>query len=122
MVKALLSSQATSTNRICELEKQVASITTKLHHTCQQQNPTPGPNKPTGNNPERGSSSACAPTQCACIPAAPCPHKPTTDDLTWATRITAAAESDEKLFMTMSRKMKKPELPPLIPKPLPRIE
>jgi hypothetical protein len=32
MEKALLSSQATSTNHIRELEKQVASITTELYH------------------------------------------------------------------------------------------
>jgi hypothetical protein len=100
----------------------VASITTELHRTRQQQNATPAPNKPTGNNPERGRSSARAPTQRAYTPAAPCPHKPTTDDLTWAARITAAAESNEKPFTTVSRKKKKPAPPPLIPKSLPRIE
>jgi hypothetical protein len=122
MEKALLASQATSTKRIRELEKQVASITTELHRMRQQQNATPAPNKPTGNNPERGRSSARAPTQRACIPATPCQHKPTTDDLTWAARITAAAESNEKPFTTVSRKKKKPAPPPLIPKSLPRIE
>jgi hypothetical protein len=122
MEKALLSSQATSTNRIRKLQKQVASITAELHRTCQQQNATLAPNKPTGNNPKRGRSSARAPTQRACTPAAPHPHKPTTDDLTWAARITAATESDEKPFTTMSRKKKKPTSPPLIPKSLPRIE
>jgi hypothetical protein len=122
MEKAILSSQATSTNRIRELEKQVASITTELHRTCQQQNATPAPNKPAGNNPERGISSAHAPTQRAGTPAAPRPHKPATDDLTWAARITAAANNNEKPFTTVSRKKKKPTLPPLIPKSLPRIE
>jgi hypothetical protein len=122
MEKALLSSQATSTNRIRELEKQVASFTTKLHRTHQQQNATPAPNKPTGNNPERGRSSVRAPTQRAGTPAAPHPHKPTTDDLTWAARITAAAENNEKPFTTVSRKKKKPAPPTIIPKSLPRVD
>jgi hypothetical protein len=122
MEKAILSSEATSTNRIRELEKQVASITAELHRTCQQQNATPAPNKPTGNNPERGRSSARAPTQRACTPAAPHPHKPTTDDLTWAARIAAAAEHNEKPFTTVARKQKKPAPPTIIPKSLPRIE
>jgi hypothetical protein len=122
MEKAILSSQATSTNRIRELEKQVASITAELHCTRQQQNATPAPNKPTGNNPERGRSSARAPTQRTGAPAAPRPHKPNTDDLTWAARITAAAENNDKPFTTVSRKKKKPAPPPLIPKSLPRIE
>jgi hypothetical protein len=122
MEKALLPSQATSTNRIRELEKQVASITAELHRMRQQQNATPTPNKPTGNNPEWGRSSTRAPTQCARTPVTPCPHKPTTDDLTWAAHITAAAESNEKPFTTVSREKKKPAPPPLIPKSLPRIE
>jgi hypothetical protein len=122
MEKALLSAQATSTNRIRELEKQVASITAKLHRTRQQQNATPAPNKPTGNNPERGRSSARAPTQRASTPATPRPHKPTTDDLTWAARIAAAAEHNEKPFTTVARKQKKPVPPTIIPKSLPRIE
>jgi hypothetical protein len=122
MEKAILSSQATSTNRIRELEKQVASITAKLHRTHQQQNTTPAPNQPTGNNPERARSSTRAPTQRACTPAAPRPHKPTTDDLTWAAHITATGERNEKPFTTVSRKKKKPALSPLIPKSLPRIE
>jgi hypothetical protein len=61
MEKVLLSSQATSTNRIRELEKQVASVTAELHRTRQQHNTTPAPNRPTGNNPERGRSSAPRP-------------------------------------------------------------
>jgi hypothetical protein len=122
MEKAILSSQATSTNRIRELEKQVASITAELHRTRQQYSTTPAANKPTGYNPERGRSSARTPTQRACTPAAPRPHKPTTDDLTWAARITAAVENNEKPFTTVSHKKKKPAPPPLIPKSLPRIE
>jgi hypothetical protein len=122
MEKALLSSQATSTNRICELEKQVASITTELQRTRQQQNATPAPNKPTGNNPERGRSSAHTPTQRACTPATAHPHNPTTDNLSWAARMTAAAEANEKQFTTVSRKKKKPTPPLLIRKSLPRIE
>jgi hypothetical protein len=122
MEKALLSSQATSTNRIHELEKQVASITAELHRMRQQHSATPAPNKPTGNNPDRGRSSARTPTQRVSTPATPCPHKPTTDDLTWAARITAAADTNEKQFTTVSRKKKKSAPPPLIPKSLPRIE
>jgi hypothetical protein len=122
MEKALLSSQATSTNHIHEVEKQVASITAELHHTRQQQNATPAPNKPTGYNPKRGRSSARAPTQRAHTPATPRPHKPTSDDLSWAARIATAADANEKQFTTVSRKKKKPTLPPLIPKSLPRIE
>jgi hypothetical protein len=122
MEKAILSSQATSTNRIRELEKQVASITAELHRTHQQQNATPAPNKPTGNNPERGRSSARAPTQRAGTAATPHPHKLTTDDLTWAARITAAAENNEKPFTTVSRKKKKPAPPTIIPKSLPRVD
>jgi hypothetical protein len=63
-----------------------------------------------------------APTQCAGTPAAPCLHKPATDDLTWAACITVAAESNDKPFTTMSCKKKKSAPPPLIPKSLPRIE
>jgi hypothetical protein len=122
MEKAILSSQATSTNRIRELEKQVASITAELHRTRQQQNATPAPNKPTGNNPERGRSSARAPTQRAGTPAAPRPHKPTTDELTWAACITAAAENNGKPFTTVPRKKKKPAPPTIIPKSLPRLD
>jgi hypothetical protein len=122
MEKALLSSQATNTNRIRELEKQVSSITAELHHTRQQENATPAPNKPTGYNHERGRSSARAPTERAHTPAAPHPHNPTTDDLSWAARIAAAADANEKQFTTVSRKKKKPVPPPLIPKSLPRIE
>jgi hypothetical protein len=122
MEKAILSSQATSTNRIRELEKQVASITAELHRTRQQQNATPAPNKPNGNNPKRGRSSARTPTQHARTPAAPHPHKPTTDDLTWAVPIAAAAEHNEKPFTTVARKQKKPAPPTIIPKSLPRIE
>jgi hypothetical protein len=122
MEKALLSSQATSTNCIRELEKQVASITAELHHMCQQHSATPAPNKPTGNNPDRGRSSVHAPTQRASTPTAPHPHKPTTDDLTWAVHITAAADANEKQFTTMSLKKKKPAPPLLIPKSLPRIQ
>jgi hypothetical protein len=120
--KAILSSQATSTNRIRELEKQVASITTELHHARQQQNATQAPNKPTGNNPERGRSSTHAPTQRVGTPATPRPHKPTTDDLTWAAHITAAAENNDKPFTTVSHKKKKPVPPTIIPTSLPHIE
>jgi hypothetical protein len=122
MEKAILSSQATSTNRIRELEKQVASITTELHRTRQQQNATPAPNKPTGNNPDRGRSSAPHPNQRERTPAAPRPHKPTTDNLTWAAHITAAAECNEKPFTTVARKQKKPVPPTIIPKSLPRVD
>jgi hypothetical protein len=122
MEKALLSSQATRTNRIRELEKQVSTITAELHRMRQPQNATPAPNKPTGYNPETGRSSACAPTQRAYTPATPRPHNPTTDDLSWATRIAAAADANEEQFTTVSRKKKKPALPPLIPKSPPRIE
>jgi hypothetical protein len=122
MEKAILSSQATSTNCIRELEKQVASITTELHHMHQQQNATPAPNKPTGHNPERGRSSARAPTQHIHAPAAPHPHNPTSDDLSWAARLTTAAHTNEKQFTTVTHKEKKPALPPLIPKSLPHIE
>jgi hypothetical protein len=55
-------------------------------------------------------------------PAAPRPHKPTTDDLTWAARIAAAVEHNEKPFTTVARKQKKPAPPTIIPKSLPRIE
>jgi hypothetical protein len=122
MEKALLSSQATSTNRIRELEKQVASITAELHRARQQQNATPAPNKPTGNNPDRGWSSAPRPNQRERTPAAPRPHKPTTDNLTWAAHITAARERSEKPFTTIARKQKKPAPPTIIPKSLPRVD
>jgi hypothetical protein len=122
MEKARLSSQATSTNHIHELEKQVASITTELHHVHQQQNATPAPNKPTGNNPERARSSTCALTECTGTPAARHLHKPTTDDLTWAARITAVAKNNEKPFTTVSRKKKNPVPPTIIPKSLPHVD
>jgi hypothetical protein len=121
MDKALLSSQATRTNHIHELEKQVASITAELHRTRQQHSTTPAPNKPTRYNPERGWSSAHAPTQCACTPAAPCLHNPTTDDLGCAVHLTAAANTIKKQFTTIWRKKKKPALPTIIPKSLPCV-
>jgi hypothetical protein len=121
MGKVLLSLQATSTNQIHELEKQVASITTELYHT-HQQNVTLAPNKPTSNNPKRGRSSLRTPTQYAYTPATPHPHKPATDDLTLAACIAAAAKHKEKLFTTITYKQKKPVLPTIIPKSLPYIE
>jgi hypothetical protein len=100
----------------------VASITAELHHIRQQQNTTPAPNKPTGNNPKRGRSPVHAPTQHAHTPATPRLHKPTTDDSTWAAHITTAAGHREKPFTTVACKQKKPALPTIIPKPLPCIE
>jgi hypothetical protein len=97
-------------------------ITSSVCRTRQQQNATPAPNKPTGNNPEKGRSSARAPTHRARTPAAPCPHKPTTDDLTWAAHIAAAAEYNEKPFTSVARKQKKPAPPTIIPKSLPRVD
>jgi hypothetical protein len=122
MEKALLSSQATSTNRIHKLEKQVASITAELHHTHQQQNTTLAPNKPTGNNPERGRSNTYTPTQYASTPATPQQTKPLTNKLSWAAYITAAVESNEQQYTTVSCKKKKPIPALLIPKALPHIE
>jgi hypothetical protein len=121
MEKALLSSQATSTNRVCELEKQVSSITTELHRMRQQYNTTPAPNKPTGSNPKRGRSSAPRPNRREHTPATPRPHKPTTDNLTWAVHITAAAEHNKKPFTMVAGKQKKPALPTIIPKCLPHV-
>jgi hypothetical protein len=42
--------------------------------------------------------------------------------LTWAAHISEAAENNDKPFTTVSQKKTKPTPPPLIPKPLPRIE
>jgi hypothetical protein len=117
MEKALLSAQATSTNRIRELEKQVASITAELHRTRQQHSSTLGPHYPTGKNPEKGKPNARAPT-----PAAPQPQKPLTDKISWAAHIAAAAENNEQQFTTVSRKKKKTAPATIIPKALPRVE
>jgi hypothetical protein len=122
MEKALLSSQATSTNRIRKLEEQVASISAELHRMHQQLNSTPGPNKPTGTNPKRGRSTAYPSNQCTYIPATPCPQKPTNENLNWAKRLTAGTDQQEEQFTTIARKKNKPVPITIIPKALPGVE
>jgi hypothetical protein len=130
MENAMLSTQATNTNRIRALEKQVASVTAELQRVRQQLTSTPAPNKPTGKNPERGRLDAPPAAPPTAPLAAPYPQKLVdiwgnlTNNLSWADRLNAGKDQTqpEKPFITIKHKKKKLVPQTIIPKAFPRTE
>jgi hypothetical protein len=91
----MLSAQAANTNRICELEKNLVSITTELQKVHQQLTNTPY-NKLHGKPADNTTPAAPPAAPQITIPAAPCLQKPLdiwgnlTKNLTWAERLNAS--------------------------------
>jgi hypothetical protein len=127
MEQAMLSAQAANTKRIRELERQVASITTELQKVHQQLT-TAHHNKPHGKSADKVNPAAPPATPHVTTPAAPRPQKPLdiwgnpTENLTWAERLNASMNQQDKPFTTVTRKNKKPAPITIIPKALPHIE
>jgi hypothetical protein len=127
MEQAMLSAQAANTNRIRELEKHLASITTELQKVCQQLTTT-HLNKPHGKSTDKANPATPPAAPHVTTPAAPCPQKPLdiwgnpTENLTWAERLNASVNQHDKPFMTITCKTKKPAPVTILPKALPRIE
>jgi hypothetical protein len=124
----MLSAQAANTNRIRELEKHLASVTTELQKVRQQLTNAPH-NKPHGKPADNATPAAPPAAPRVTTPAAPCPQKPLdiwgnpTENLTWAERLNASvSQQQDKPFTTVTRKNKKPAPVTIIPKALPRIE
>jgi hypothetical protein len=124
----MLSTQAANTNRIHELEKHLASITTELQKVRQQLTNAPH-NKPHGKSADNITPAAPPATPCITTPAAPRPQKPLdiwgnlTENLTWAECLTnSISQQQDKLFMTVTCKSKKPAPVTILPKALPRME
>jgi hypothetical protein len=131
MEQAMLSAQAANTNRISELEKHLASITSELPKVCQQLTNAPQ-NKPHGKPADNSMPATPPAAPCITTPAAPRPQKPLdiwgnpTENLTWAECLNASIsqqqQQQEKPFTTITRKNKKPAPVTIIPKALPHIE
>jgi hypothetical protein len=128
MEQAMLSAQAANTNRIRELEKHLASVTSELHKVCQQLTNAPY-NKPHGKPADTATPAAPPAAPRITTPATPCPQKPLdiwgnpTKNLTWAERLnTSVNQQQDKLFTTVTHKNKKPAPVTIIPKALPRID
>jgi hypothetical protein len=128
MEQAMLSAQAANTNQICELEKHLASITSELQKVRQQLTNAPH-NKPHGKPADNATPAAPPATPHMTTPAAACPQKPLdiwgnpTKNLTWAECLNASvSQQQDKLFMTITCKNKKPAPTTILPKALPRIE
>jgi hypothetical protein len=127
MEQAMLSAQAANTNRIRELEKHLASITTELQKVRQPLTTAPH-NKPHGMPANKATPAAPPAAPHITTPAAPRPQKPLdiwgnlTENLTWAERLNATVNQQDKPFTTITRKNKKPAPITIIPKALPRIE
>jgi hypothetical protein len=128
MEQAMLSAQAANTNRIRELEKHLASITTELQKVRQQLTNAPH-NKPHGKPADNATPAAPPAAPCITTPAAPCPQKPLdiwgnlTENLTWAECLNASvSQQQDKPFTTITHKNKKPAPATILPKALPRIE
>jgi hypothetical protein len=127
MEQAMLSAQAANTNRIHELEKQVASVTTELQKVRQQLTTAPH-NKPHGKPADKVTPAAPPTTPHVTTPTAPRPQRPLdisgnpTENLTWADRLNAIINQQDKPFTTIMRKNKKPAPVIIIPKALPHTE
>jgi hypothetical protein len=127
MEQAMLSAQAGNTNRIRELGKHLASVTTELQKVCQQLTTAPH-NKPQCKPADKATPAAPPAAPSVTTPAAPRPQKPLdiwgkpTENPTWAERLNATISQQHKPFMTITRKNKKPAPITIIPKALPRIE
>jgi hypothetical protein len=128
MEQAMLSAQATNTNRIRKLEKQVASTTTELQKV-RQELTTAFHNKPHGKSADKATPATPPATPRVTIRTAPHPQKPLdiwgnlTENLSWADRLNnGISQQHEKPYTTVTRKNKKPEPVTIIPKALPCIE
>jgi hypothetical protein len=127
MEQAMLSAQAANTNRIRELEKQVASVTTELQKVHQQLTTAPH-NKPHGKPTDKVTTAAPPAAPHITAPAAPRLQRPLdiwgnpTENLTRADCLNASISQQHKPFMTVTHKNKKPAPITIIPKALPRIE
>jgi hypothetical protein len=126
--QAMLSAQAANTNHICELEKHLASIATKLQKLRQQLTNAPH-NKPHGKPADNATPAAPPATPHVTTPATPCPQKPLdiwgnpTENLTWAECLNASvSQQQDKPFTAITRKNKKPAPVTILPKALPHIE
>jgi hypothetical protein len=124
MENAILSAQAANTNRIRELEKQVASITTKLQKVRQQLTTAPH-NKLHSKSADKATPATPPATLRVTTPAAPCPQKPLdisenpTENLSWADHLNASISQHDKPFTTLTLKNKKPIPATIITKALP---
>jgi hypothetical protein len=129
MEQAMLSAQAANTNRIRELEKHLASITTKLQKVHQQLTNAPH-NKPHGRPADIPTPAAPPAAPRTTTAAAPCPQKHLdiwgnpTENLTWAEHLNASVsqqqqQQQDKPFTTVTCKIKKPAPVTIIPKALP---
>jgi hypothetical protein len=128
MEQAMLSAQAANTNRIRELEKHLANVTSELQKV-RQQLTNAHHNKPHGKPADNATPAAPPAAPHITTPAAPRPQKPLdiwgnpTENLTWAERLNASVnQQQDKPFTTVTRKNKKPAPVTIIPKALPRIE
>jgi hypothetical protein len=127
MEQAMLSTQAANTNRICELEKQLASVTTELQKV-RQQLTTAHHHKPHGKSADKATPATPPATLHVITPAAPRLQKPLdiwgnpTETLTWAECLNATISQQDKPFTTVTRKNMKPAPVTIIPKALPHIE
>jgi hypothetical protein len=127
MEQAMLSTQAANTNRIRELERQVASVNTELQKVHQQLT-TAHHNKPHGKSADKANPATPPATPHATTPAAPRPQKPLdiwgnpTENLTWAKCLNDSVNQQDKPFTTVTCKNKKPAPTTMIPKALPCIE
>jgi hypothetical protein len=128
MEQAMLSAQATNTNRIRELEKHLASVTTELQKVRQQLTNAPH-NKPHGKPADNATPATPPAAPRINTPAAPRPQKPLdiwgnpTENLTWAERLNASmSQQQDKPFTTVMHKNKKLAPVTIIPKALPCIE
>jgi hypothetical protein len=128
MEQAMLSAQAANTNRIRELEKHLASVTTELQKVPQQLTNVPH-NKPHGKHADNAAPATQPAAPHVTTPTAPRPQKPwdiwgnPTENLTWAERLNASInQQQDKPFTTVTRKNKKPAPITILPKALPRTE
>jgi hypothetical protein len=127
MEQAMLSTQAANTNRIYELEKHLASVTTELQKVCQQLTAVPH-NKPHSKHADKATPAAPPAAPHVTTPAAPRPQKPLdiwgnpTENLTWAECLNASISQHDNPFTTITHKNKKPAPVTILPKALPRIE
>jgi hypothetical protein len=128
MEEAMLSAQAANTNRIRELENQVASVTTELQKVHQQLTTAPH-HRPHGKSANKATPATPPATPRVTIPTAPHPQKPLhiwgnpTKNLSWADRLnTGISQQHENPYTTIRCRNKKPAPITIIAKALPCIE
>jgi hypothetical protein len=128
MEQAMLSAQAANINRIRELEKHLASITTELEKVHQQLTNIPH-NKPYGKPADNTTPATPPAAPRGTTPATPRTQTPLdiwgnlTENLTWAERLNASiSQQQDKPFTTVTCKNKKPAPITILLKALPPIE